>query len=280
MLIKYPVLKDSNIRDYLLSFYASKSYIYKIFFEKRVYVSNIKVNEAYNVKKGDIIYIDEEVEVKYKPLDKKLDILYEDDHILIINKPKNIIIHDDTNSLCNMVAAYYKKKNLDLNIYFAHRLDYDTTGVILFCKDHITLSYFDHFFETHEFKREYRLLVNGILLKKEGQINKPIAKNRHVNGKYLVYKTGKNAITNYKVLKEYDKYSYLSILLKTGRTHQIRVHMSYLSHPLLGDKLYGDTSNICNRVMLHSYKITFINPWNGKEESLVAKLPDDFNALL
>ena len=166
------------------------------------------------------------------------------------------------------------------NIYFAHRLDYDTTGVILFCKDHITLSYFDYFFSTHEFKREYRLLASGIFNKKEGVINKPIAKDRHVNGKYLVYKTGKEAITNYKVLNEYKNYSYVSVLLKTGRTHQIRVHMSYLFHPLLGDKLYGDTTNLCNRVMLHSYKLSFVNPWTLKKEEVIAKLPSDFNSLL
>jgi 23S rRNA pseudouridine1911/1915/1917 synthase len=280
MIFEYIVLYESNIRDYLLSYYVSKSFIYKLFLEKRIKVNGIDINERYIVKKDDIITIDEKVEVQYEPLDKKLDIIYEDSHILIINKPKGIIIHDEKNSLCNIVQAYYNKNNIKCNIYFAHRLDIDTTGIILFVKDHITLSYFDHYFSTHEFKREYRLLVNGHLKNKNGVIDRRIGSDRHINNKYVVSKTGKDAITYYSLIKEYKNYSYVSVNLKTGRTHQIRCHMSYLGNPLLGDRLYGSFDNLIDRVALHSYKINYIDPYTRKEMEFKCDLPSDMKELI
>lgn len=280
MIFEYKVLNDSNIREYLLSYYLSKPFIYKLFLEKRIKVNGNNINERFMLKKGDIISIDEKVEVEYKPLDRKLDIIYEDDHLLVINKPKGIIVHDDDNSLCNIVSSYYKKKGISCNIYFAHRLDKDTTGIIVFVKDHMTLSYFDHYFSTHEFRREYRLLCMGSLKNKKGTINKPIGSDRHINGKYIVSKTGKDSVTHYNVLKEFHNYSYLSVLLETGRTHQIRVHMSSLGHPLLGDVLYGSDNKLIDRVALHSYKLSYIDPYTKENKELFASLPKDMELLL
>ena len=131
-------------------------------------------------------------------------------------KPKGIIIHDEktnNNSLSNRVARYYKDNNIDTPVRFAHRLDIDTTGLIIYVKDMLTFSYINHFVENHEIKRTYRCLVSGHLNKKEGTINAPISGDRHNSKKYLVTKNGKEAITFYKVIKEYDDYSLVELLL-------------------------------------------------------------------
>ena len=170
----YEILEDSNLRDYLLSYYLSKSKVYKLFQDKMVLVNNEFKNESYNLKKGDIVSILLDEEIDFKPIEYDLDILYEDSYFLIINKPAGIIIHSEKDkddiSLCNYVADYYKRKGYHLNIRFAHRLDKETSGVIVFCKDILTHAYMNYYISTHDIKREYRLLVSGKMNKKKGYI--------------------------------------------------------------------------------------------------------------
>ncbi len=277
MKINYLINKEINVRDYLLSFYMSSSKVYKLFLDKCISLNGETINERKILNPNDILTIDYKEEIDYKIEDYNLDVLYEDDYLLIINKPKGIIIHDVSNSLCNFVADYYNKNNINLNIRFAHRLDKDTTGVIVFVKCPLTLSYFNHFIETHEIRREYLAIVNGKFNNKKGTINAPIGEDRHISNKKRVSKTGKEAITHYEVIKEYNNYSLVKLLLETGRTHQIRCHMSYVGHPLVGDKLYGDKSNYNGRFLLHSHKITFIHPITNKKITIEAKVPNDFN---
>lgn len=276
MKINYLINKDINARDYLLSFYYSKSKIYKLFLEKKISVNNEIINERKELKSNDILSIDYDEDIDYIPSDLNIDILYEDDYFLMINKPKNIIIHDDSNSLCNAVANYYKKNNISLNVRFAHRLDYDTTGLIIFVKCPLCLSYLNHFIETHEIRREYIAIINGKLNNKKGTIDLPIGEDRHINNKMRVSKTGKRAVTHYEVIEENNNYSKIKVLLETGRTHQIRCHFSHIGHPLIGDTLYGDKSNLSDRYLLHSYRIKFIHPITNKEIEVVAKEPEDF----
>jgi len=276
MKINYKIDKSINVRDYLLSFYMSKTRIYKLFLDKCVSKNGNIINEREILKPNDILTIDYKEKRDYSPEQLNLDILYEDDYFLIINKPKGLIIHDESNSLCNKVSYYFLKNNIDLNIRFAHRLDMDTTGVIIFVKCPLCLAYMNHYIETHEIRRNYVAVVNGIFRNKEGTINLPIGEDRHIANKKRVSKTGKMAITHYKVLKDDGKNSLLSILLETGRTHQIRCHMEYIGHPLIGDILYGDKSNLANRYLLHSYKVSFIHPITGKKLDIVSKIPEDF----
>ena len=276
MKINYLIDKEIKCRDYLLTFYYSKSKIYKLFLNKQISISDRIIKENDILYPGDNLTIDYDEKIDYTPEDKNLDILYEDDYFLIINKDKHVIIHDESNSLCNIVAAYYKKNNIDLNIRFAHRLDIDTTGVIIFVKCPLCLSYMDHFIETHDIRRTYICEVNGKLKNKKGTINLPIGEDRHIANKKRVSKTGKTAITHYEVLEENDKYSKLKVELETGRTHQIRCHLSYIGHPLIGDILYGDNSKLANRCLLHSYKIAFNHPVLNKLIEIKADLPTDF----
>lgn len=280
----YKIEEDINLRDYLLSFYLSKSKIYKLFLEKKVLVNNEFKNDSLNLKKDDIVSILLEEELDFKPIDQKIDILYEDDYFLIINKPSGVIIHsekdNDLESLSNYVASYYKSKGLNLNVRFAHRLDKETTGVIVYCKDILTHSYMNYYISTHDIKREYRCLVQGIPKERSGRLSYPIGSNRHDSKKMVVSKNGKEAITNFELLYKYKGYSLLRVILETGRTHQIRLHLSHYGNPLLGDSLYGGQKNRIKRVALHSYKIEFIHPVTKEKISVIAEMPSDMKALM
>ncbi len=283
MIVNYPIYEASTIKDYLESFYLGKSKIYNLFFNNQILLNNHKCKENDLIKNGDIISIIYDEEIDYEKSDNDIDILYEDDYLLIINKPKNILIHDsksNTDSLSNRVANYYYNNGISLIVRFAHRLDFETTGLIIYCKDMLTHSYMNHFIETHDIKREYRLLASGKMNKKKGFIDFPIGKNRHENGKMIVSKTGKEAKTYYEVIKEYKGYSYIKCLLETGRTHQIRVHFSYLGHPLLGDLLYGGDTNLIKRVSLHSYMTAFIHPVYKNNLEVKCELPLDMKGLV
>jgi len=278
----YPNRKISLI-DYLKGFFVSKSKIYTLFLEEKIQINGQKANNRSMLYKNDVVSIILEEKIDYKPVYAPLDIVYEDDYLLIINKPKGIIIHDDdknkTTSLCNIVAGYYHNKGYDINVRFAHRLDYDTTGIIIFCKDILTMSYMNHYISTHEVVREYRAFIKGKLKNNEGTINLPIASDRHIANKMRVSNTGKEAISHYKVIKNYKDYSLLSVILETGRTHQIRVHFSHIGHPLLGDTLYGGDKRLIDRVALHSFSVSFYHPILDENMYLKCELPNDMMGL-
>lgn len=284
MIFNYPVYQSLRLIDFLNDYHLSKSKIYTLFLEKRIKINQQDCKRESIINQGDIISIIEDEEIDFICDNKKLDIIYEDDYLLIVNKPANLIVHPDSKdkngSLCNIVANYYKNKGYNLSVKYAHRLDVDTTGIIIFCKDMLTMSYMNYMISLHEIKRYYRLFVSGKLKEKSGTINLPIGEDRHHKSRRRVSKTGDTAITHYKVIKEYNTYSLLEVLLETGRTHQIRVHFSHLNHSLLGDSLYyGDCSKM-KRVALHSYRIEFMHPYTKKIITLVKDLPYDMKGLL
>lgn len=280
----YPINEEISLREYLLKFKLAKSKIYKLFLDKEVLVNNKFENENFILKKGNIVSILLNENIDYKPEDYPLDILYEDDYYLIINKPSGIIIHDDdknkTGTLSNYVAGYYKKKGLNINVRFCHRLDKDTTGVIVVCKDILCHSYMNHYISLHEIKREYRCLCQGIPKNNSMRLEFKMGSSRHDSKKMVITNNGKDAITNYEVLYKYKGYSLLRVILETGRTHQIRLHLSHIGNPLLGDTLYGGQTRYINRVALHSYKISFIHPVTNKTIEVVKDVPEDMKNLM
>ena len=283
MLINYPIYKTISVRDYLLSFYLSKSKIYTLFLENNILLNNHKVKENDIMKKGDILSINLDEKIDYIPSKEgNIDVIYEDDYLLIINKKPNILIHDDKNkdnALCNLVSKYYYDNGISLNIRFAHRLDIETSGLIIFNKDILTHSYFNHYISTHDIKREYICLVSNKFKNKKGTINFKIGRDRHEN-KMRVSESGKEAITHYEVIKEYKNYTSVRVFLETGRTHQIRVHMNKINHPLLGDKLYDGNLSYIDRVALHSNSVTFIHPVYNEEMTIYAEMPKDMKDLM
>ncbi|MCR5349560.1 MAG: RluA family pseudouridine synthase [Acholeplasmatales bacterium] len=283
MLINYPIYKKISVRDYLESFYLSKSKIYTLFLENNILLNNHKVKENDIMNEGDTLSINIEEQLDYVcALHGNIDIIYEDDYLLVINKKPNILIHDEKNkdnSLCNLVSKYYYENGISLNIRFAHRLDIETSGLIIFCKDILTHAYFNHYISTHDIKREYICLVSNKFKNKKGTIDFKIGRDRHEN-KMRISSTGKEARTFYEVIKEYKDYTSVRVFLETGRTHQIRVHMNKINHPLLGDELYDGDMTFINRVALHSNSVTFIHPVYNEKMTLTASMPKDMKDLM
>ena len=274
MKINYPVLEKTTIINYLNKFKIGKSNIYKIMLDS-LYLNGNLTKKDCKINPGDIISIDYNEELGFKPTFGKLDIIYEDEHFLIVNKPAGIIIHDEESSLCNLVAYYYQKNNINLSVKYASRLDTDTSGVIIFCKDLLTLCYMNDLVLNHNLKRQYLAVCEGRFKQSKGIVEMPIGRDRHNNNRYIVYKNGKYAKTEYEVLDYKNSKSLVLCTLFTGRTHQIRVHMSYLHHPLVGDIKYGGKYN--DRVMLHSYIESFINPYTNELMEVKCAVPKEFN---
>lgn len=217
--------------------------------------------------------------IDYQPTQFKLDILYEDDYLLIINKPSNYIIYDkeSNETIANYIANYYQEIGLNSSIRHCHRLDKDTTGCLVYAKDLITHSAMSKMFEDNLVKKSYLAIAEGMIVK-DGSINTSIGKDRHINGKMVIYSNGQHALTNYKVIDKNPTVSLLSVEIKTGRTHQIRVHLSSILHPLYGDKLYGAVTT--SRVMLHCYQLNFVHPILGNRLQITANIPQDFRNTL
>lgn len=265
--MNYKIREDINIKSYLSSFYLSKSKIYKLFLEGKVLVNDKIVKDNYDLVNGDMLtIIDEKLDIKPYPYDLK--ILYEDDYILIIDKPYGYIIHGEEDAVDNMVAYYYKSHNLDLKVRHVHRLDKETTGILVYAKDILTEAYFNHHFELHDFTRYYLAKVAGKLTK-DITIEKPIAKDRHQNNRYLISITGKYAKTFVHVLEHHKDYTLVLVRLFTGRTHQIRVHLKSINHPLLNDPLYNEGKG---KMYLRSYKFTFIHPFTKIQLTIEAPI--------
>ena len=253
-----------SVKEFLAFFKLSSKKINWIVNEKKNLVNGLTLK---TLKTNDVLLITKEVfnEKTIEPIYKNIDVLYEDDYLLIVDKPRGIIIHSDTNlqtALDNIVAGYLLKKGYDPIARHTYRLDKDTTGCMVYAKDPLTLAYLSNAVESKEMFKIYRTIVNGTLDEKEGILDFPIGTDRHVNGKMVVSKKGKASITNYQVIKESDNKSLLEVFLKTGRTHQIRLHMSHIGHPVIGDSLYGKKQNV--DLCLQATSVSFLNPYNKK----------------
>ncbi len=209
----------------------------------------------------------EEEKLQITPIYINIDILYEDDHLLVLNKQPFMNTHPndpkaDLNTLVNAVQYYLQSNGEIRNIRQVHRLDRDTSGAILFAKHALAGAILDNMLEKREIKRTYIALVHGVVKQSSGAIKEPIGRDRHHATKRRVSPTGQDALTHYTVLKvdKHKQQSYVKCWLDTGRTHQIRVHLSHLGHPLVGDTLYGGKP-IIKRQALHAAKIEFIHPF-------------------
>ena len=293
MELEYIVDKEfDNINQILVGkFNLSTRLINKLIKNKKITVNGYFLDTRNVPNIGDKVIIDfsyEEDNSNIVPKEMSLNILYEDEWMLIINKPSGIAVHPSilhfNDSLSNGVRFYFDKIGLKKKIRPVNRLDLNTSGVIIFAKCEYIQEELSKQMQKNIFKKEYLCMVDGLFPsdKKSGTINLPIARKNGSIIERCISEDGQNSITHYEVLKEFkDKnYSLVKCLLETGRTHQIRVHMKELSHPLLGDTLYGTSSNLINRQALHSYMVSFIHPVTKKEMKIVAKLPKDMRILL
>lgn len=202
---------------------------------------------------------------------------YEDDFIAVLNKPAGVKIHPDregdTDNLCAALDAYFRASaSRSARAYPIHRLDIGTSGLIIFAKDNVTCAILDRALFENRIERRYTAALEGLLKKREGEINLAIGRDRHVSNKYRVSPSGKPAVTRYKLIRADSRrgISLVEAVLETGRTHQIRVHFSHIGYPLCGDSLYGSKQPLSSgrEFLLHSSYLKFIHPYNKKTVEL------------
>ncbi|MBP1940498.1 23S rRNA pseudouridine1911/1915/1917 synthase [Bacillus luteolus] len=222
------------------------------------------------------VHLFTEEEFGFEPEYMDIEVLYEDDHLLIVNKPAKIDTHPNEpgqlGTLANGVAYYFQAKGIFTKVRHIHRLDKDTTGAVLFAKHKLAGAMLDRMLEAREIKRTYLALAQGRIKQAKGKIDAPIGRDRHHPTRRRVSPNGQTAISHYKVLDYYSKndLSLVELELQTGRTHQIRVHMSHIGHPLFGDVLYGGRDEI-DRQALHAAKIRLKHPIT--DESIEVRAP-------
>ena len=178
------------------------------------------------------------------------------------------------------VSYYYQQTHQDLPIRYLHRLDRDTTGLVMFCKCALLQPYFDALIASKEIKKTYLAIIQGHLPKREMTIDLPIGQDRHSKNKMCISKTGKDALTHFKEIKTKGNYTLIECQIETGRKHQIRVHLNSLHHPLIGDQLYGKSSPFINRMALHAYRLEFVHPLTYQTMIIECTLPKDMEKLL
>ncbi|MEB3012403.1 RluA family pseudouridine synthase [Parvimonas sp. D2] len=263
----------------------SRTSIQKLIKEKLVFVNgkNIKPNVILEIGDEITVSIPDKKEMTLVAEDIALDIVYEDDYIIIINKPRNMVVHpaagNEEHTLVNALLNHCKLSMINSERPgIVHRLDKDTTGLIVCAKDDETHLKLVEMFSNREINKKYLAICNGSFSKENGFIDKPIGRDEKDRKKMSVKsKSGKEALTEYNVLISNLKYSLVDVTLHTGRTHQIRVHFSSLNHPIVGDETYGNKNEKikANGQMLHSYYLEFLHPITEDNLSFTV-LPDEY----
>ena len=270
----------------------SRARIQKIIEEGNVFVNESVAKASYKVNTNDciIVKIEEAKEIDLEAQDIPLDIIFENNDYLIINKQKGLVVHPGNGNLdgtlVNAIMAHCKDSlsgiGGEIRPGIVHRIDKDTSGVIIVAKNdkaHINIS---EQIKNHEVKKTYVALVRGVIKENEATINMPIGRSKNDRIKMAVDRDGKEAITHFKVLKRFDKYTYLEVNIETGRTHQIRVHLSHIGFPIVGDDVYSNGKNPfgVQGQMLHAQKIEFTSPTTGEKVEYEAKKPEYFEEVL
>ena len=271
----------------------------RAFFQKLIKNNQVAVNDkvqkaSYCVKIDDIVTVEipDAVETTIEPENIPLDILYEDDDLLVVNKPKGMVVHPSaghySGTLVNAIMYHCKDSlsgiNGEIRPGIVHRIDMDTTGSLIICKNDMAHQSLAVQLKEHSINRIYEAIVHGNIKEEEGTVNAPIGRHPTDRKKMSIHaKNARNAITHYKVLKRFGDYTYIQCKLETGRTHQIRVHMASIGHPLLGDQVYGPKKCPFSKLVgqtLHARTLGFIHPRTNEYIEVNAPLPDYFLNLL
>ncbi|WDL98217.1 RluA family pseudouridine synthase [Alicyclobacillus sp. ALC3] len=286
--------------------FLADGFVRSLFSAGRVRAGSVAAVPGDILRQGQVVWLQGGVEEEPLPIPfnnvSPLNVLYEDDHALIANKPAGVLVYPgtpaDTDTLLQRVASYYAETGQELRVRHAHRLDRDTTGAVLYAKHEYAARSFDQLLQQGQVHRRYLAVVVGRLPTQQGVIDQPIGRDRHVAGRYRVSATGRTARTHYSVLAvaQVNRHpvSLVECMLETGRTHQIRVHLASLGCPVVGDALYGAprtdkdlrTEHSRTAVLmthghaLHAVELRFWHPYEGEWVSQVAPLPQDFVQLL
>ena len=291
-------VKDENVSERIDKYISSKNEdISRVMVQRLIDEGNILVNgketkASYKVQAGDkiLVKIEDPKPTELVPQEIPLDVVYEDDDILVINKQKGLVVHpgngNQDGTLVNAILARCKDSlsgiGGEIRPGIVHRIDKDTSGLLIVAKNdkaHINMS---NQIKEHKVKKTYLALVRGVVKENYATINMPIARSTKDRVKMAVDKNGKEAVTHIKVLERFNGYTFIEVNIETGRTHQIRVHMAQIGYPLVGDFVYSNGKNPfgVEGQMLHSYKLEFEHPITGKKMELTADLPKYFKDVL
>ena len=270
----------------------SRSMIQKMLEEGKILVNQKSEKASYKTKKNDIIHIEEVIpkDIKLKAQNIPIDIVYEDNDIIVVNKPKGMVVHpangnpDGTlvNAIMNICKESLSGIGGEIRPGIVHRIDKDTSGLLIVAKNdkaHIALS---EQIKNRKIIKKYVALVRGVIKENSATIDMPIGRSDKDRKKMAVKKDGKKAVTHFEVIKRYNGYTYLNIKIDTGRTHQIRVHLSEIGFPIVGDCVYSNGKNPfgVEGQMLHAKSLEFNHPITGKKLYLEAPLPEYFSKVL
>ncbi len=291
MKLEYVVKKNEkfdNVKEVLKTrFDISDRLLLKLKTNKKIYINKLPCSVNLKVNSGDLVeaYLDfEEDNSNIIAKEMNLNIIYEDDFLLILNKPAGFPIHPSLlhyeDSISNGVKYYFDSIHLHKKIRPVNRLDKDTSGIVIFAKNEYAQESLSKQMHSNIFKKEYIAICNGVFKNQSGTINAPIARMPNSIIQRCVSIDGDDSITHYNVIKTNGNISVVHVILETGRTHQIRVHFSHIGNPILGDTLYGTSSELISRQALHSYKVTFLHPVSHNTIELTAPLCEDMKKLL
>lgn len=269
----------------------SRSLIQKMIKEEDILVNSEVKKANYRLEESDEITVvmPKVEELSVMPIDLKIEVVYEDDYLAIVNKPAGIVVYPGAGKEeISLVAALMGMKmplsspdDKDFRDGIVHRLDKDTSGLMIIAKDNETHELLSNMLRRREIVRKYYTLVSGVLEHDFGTIDAPIGRDENNRTKMSVIGSGKSAITYFKVLKRFDKFSFLECELTSGRTHQIRVHMRYIQHPVLADPIYGYKNRYyLDQQMLQSYYLQFKHPRTNESMEFVLDIRDDFQKLM
>ena len=270
----------------------SRSYIQDLIKKGKATIGGKTIKANYRLREGDIVAlaIPKPEPLEILPENIPLDIVYEDNDVILVNKPKGMVVHPAaghySGTLVNALL-YHCKDNLSgingvLRPGIVHRIDMDTTGIIIVCKNDNAHQHIAKQLAEHSITRKYVAIVSGNIKEDEGVVDAAIARSKNDRKKMTVDKDGKRAVTHFKVLERLNNYTYIECVLETGRTHQIRVHMSYLHHPLLGDEVYSNKkeNTKLKGQCLHAKVLGFIHPTTNEYMEFEAPLPEYFKEIL
>ncbi|MDM5297320.1 RluA family pseudouridine synthase [Bacillus pumilus] len=267
---------------------ASKPIIHFWVEHQKVRINQKPAQHGAKVSAGDQIIIDlfETEESDVTPEYGELDVLFEDEHLLIVQKPAGRPTHPNekgqTGTLANLVSFYFQANGEEKRIRHIHRLDQDTSGTVIFAKHRLAHAVLDQMLAKKTIRRTYIAIAEGLFKKKKGTINAAIGRDKHHATRRRVSPTGQNAVTHFQVLgvNRPLNMTAVQLQLETGRTHQIRVHLSSIEHPLAGDTLYGGLQNRMNRCALHAKQVDMKHPFTGEHLTIEAPLPPDMEELM
>ncbi len=280
-------VKDSGktLEEFIYSNNISNRLFRKLYRDKSILVNGIFQRKDTILQLGDIISLilkEEDEDIPIEPV--PIDIIYEDMDLLILNKPPFVVVHPtkshQQNTLSNGIAYYYHNKGIKRKIRFVNRLDMNTSGILIVAKSSFAHQQVAFQFEQNQVEKRYMAVVAGIIEEDENIIDLPIGKEKEGSIKRIVTKKGKEAITRYKVIERYRNATLLDIQLITGRSHQIRVHLNHIGHPIIGDTLYYEPSEYIGRQALHSYYLKLRLPRNKELMEFKAGLPWDIKKLI